>query len=50
MLEDQDGGDGVEDEDGGEQQLLDAEQAGRQGRLQDGCQVVDHDQESQVHH
>ena len=49
MLEDQDGGDGVEDEDGGEQQLLDAEQAGQQEeRLQDGCQVVDH--ESQVHH
>ena len=48
MLEDQDGGDGVEDEDGGEQQLPDAEQAGRRERLQDGCQVVDH--ESQVHH
>jgi len=48
MLEDQDGGDVVEDEDGGEQQLLDAKQAGRQERLQDGCQVVD--QESQVHH
>ena len=43
MLEDQDGGDGVEDEDGGEQQLLDAKQAGRQVRLQDGCQVVDHE-------
>ena len=48
MLEDQDGGDGVEDDDGGELQLLDAEPAGRQERLQDGCQVVDH--ESQVHH
>ena len=48
MLEDQDGGDGVEDDDVGEQQLLDAKQAGRQERLQDGCQVVD--QESQVHH
>ena len=50
MLEDQDGGDGVEDDDVGEQQLLDAKQAGRQKCLQDGCQVVDHDHESQVHH
>ena len=50
MLEDQDGVDGVEDEDGGEQQQLDAKLAGRQERLQDGCQVVDHDHESQVHH
>ena len=50
MLEDQDGVDGVEDEDGGEQQLLDAKLAGRRERLQDGCQVVDHDHESQVHH
>ena len=48
MLEDQDGVDGVEDEDGGEQLLLDAKQAGWQGRPQDGCQVVDH--ESKVRH
>ena len=50
MLEDQDGGDGVGDEDVGELPscLLDAEQAGRQKRLQNCCQVVDH--ESQVHH